>query len=203
MLRPLSVNDCRQTAPGRDSLKGNECREYGIHLGRLGSSSNIGLRERQRQSRVVHEVLPKSWWILPLTRLPIEPTQERPRLNSPKGFGVITILNSVSRDDVMSYDDKSLTCVECGTVFVFSAGEQERYAQLGFTNEPKRCSSCRAAKKAMSGGVSRRGQSGGEGGARRALFPAVCAECGKPTQVPFQPRGDRPVYCSDCFSRRK
>ncbi len=32
------------------------------------------------------------------------------------------------------------------------------------------------------------------------MFPATCAQCGKATQVPFQPRDDRPVYCSDCFS---
>jgi CxxC-x17-CxxC domain-containing protein len=102
----------------------------------------------------------------------------------------------------MAYADKSITCVECGMVFSFTAGEQERYAQLGFTNDPKRCSSCRAAKKAAGGG-SRPAPSGAAAGGRRPLFPAVCADCGSPTQVPFQPRGDRPVYCSDCFSKRR
>jgi CxxC-x17-CxxC domain-containing protein len=108
----------------------------------------------------------------------------------------------------MSYADKQITCADCGAEFTFTSGEQERYAQLGFTNEPKRCSSCRAARKAT------RGNEGGEGrrsaaprfgssGGPREMFPAVCAECGKPTQVPFKPRGDRPVYCSDCFSNRR
>lgn len=105
----------------------------------------------------------------------------------------------------MVYTDKSLTCVDCSTEFTFSSGEQERYAQLGFTNEPKRCGPCRTAKKA-----SRGGESGGGGerrrpssGGARELFTAVCTQCGKEARVPFQPRGDRPVYCSDCFGGRR
>jgi CxxC-x17-CxxC domain-containing protein len=100
----------------------------------------------------------------------------------------------------MAYSDKQITCVDCGTEFTFSSGEQERFAQLGFTNEPKRCAPCRAAKKASGGGG---GSRGGGGGGRREMFPAVCGACGKPTEVPFQPRGDRPVYCSDCFAQRR
>ena len=98
----------------------------------------------------------------------------------------------------MAYSDKQITCVDCGAEFVFSAGEQERFAQLGFTNEPKRCAPCRAAKK--SAGPRPAGRSGG---GPREMFPAVCADCGKQTQVPFNPRGDRPVYCSDCFGQRR
>src|SRR5436190_12196127 len=103
------------------------------------------------------------------------------------------------------YTDKSLTCVDCGTEFTFTAGEQERFAQLGFTNEPKRCSPCRAAKKASqgTGGGAPPRSSGSRSGGPREMFPAVCGACGKPTQVPFQPRGDRPVYCSDCFSNKR
>jgi len=105
----------------------------------------------------------------------------------------------------MAYTDKQLTCVDCGTTFTFTAAEQERFAELGFTNEPKRCAPCRAAKKAGGGGRSGGGGGGGSrgGGGRREMFPAICAQCGKATQVPFQPRGDRPVYCSDCFSQRR
>lgn len=40
-------------------------------------------------------------------------------------------------------------------------------------------------------------------GAQREMFPAICASCGKETQVPFRPRSDRPVYCSDCFRGRQ
>jgi CxxC-x17-CxxC domain-containing protein len=108
----------------------------------------------------------------------------------------------------MSHTDKQITCADCGADFTFSAGEQERYAQLGFTNEPKRCASCRAAKKAgRSNGTpgaprTSPARSVGSGGPRE-MFPAVCAQCGQQTTVPFKPRGDRPVYCSDCFSQRR
>ena len=91
------------------------------------------------------------------------------------------------------YEDKTLICKECGAEFVFTAGEQEFYAEKGFTNEPQRCKACRAARK------SARGESNGT----REMFDAVCAECGKPCKVPFQPREDRPVYCSECFAARR
>jgi CxxC-x17-CxxC domain-containing protein len=93
------------------------------------------------------------------------------------------------------YTDKTLTCVDCGTGFTFSAEDQEYHASRGFTNEPKRCPSCREARR---GGGSYRG--GGYGS--RQMYAVVCADCGQQTEVPFQPRGDRPVYCRDCFSKR-
>ena len=89
------------------------------------------------------------------------------------------------------YSDKTLSCKECGAEFVFTANEQEFYAEKGFTNEPQRCKTCRDARKANSG----RGQ--------REMFETVCAECGKTCQVPFQPRNDRPVFCSECFSKKR
>ncbi|MHB0870699.1 MAG: zinc-ribbon domain containing protein [Chloroflexota bacterium] len=90
--------------------------------------------------------------------------------------------------------DKTLTCRDCGTSFVFTAGEQEFYASKGFSNEPTRCPGCRATRK--------RSQGGGER-TERQMFDAVCAECGKDTRVPFEPRSDRPVYCSDCFETQR
>ncbi len=95
----------------------------------------------------------------------------------------------------MSYEDKTLTCQDCGQPFTFSADDQSFHAEKGFTNEPKRCVSCREARRSE--------QNGGHGQGRREMFPVVCAECGKDTTVPFQPRGDRPVYCSDCFSKQR
>jgi CxxC-x17-CxxC domain-containing protein len=101
--------------------------------------------------------------------------------------------------------DKQLTCVDCGAAFTFSAGEQDKFAQLGFTNEPKRCAPCRAAKKASKpGGAPRNDRPRpSDGGAPREMFSAVCAQCGTNTEVPFKPRGDRPVYCRECFSAQK
>jgi CxxC-x17-CxxC domain-containing protein len=98
--------------------------------------------------------------------------------------------------------DKTLTCRDCGQSFLFTAGEQEFFAQKGFTNEPTRCPACRASRKASQGGG---GYSSGGGFERRErqMYPAVCAECGQDTQVPFEPRGDKPVYCSNCFESRR
>jgi len=114
--------------------------------------------------------------------------------------------------------DKTLTCRDCNNTFTFTAGEQDFYAQKGYS-EPQRCPDCRAAKKASrgggygndsyssgggygSGGGYSSGGGGGYGGERapRQMTQVVCASCGKDTEVPFVPSGDRPVYCSDCFS---
>jgi CxxC-x17-CxxC domain-containing protein len=100
--------------------------------------------------------------------------------------------------------DKTLTCSDCGQEFTFTASEQEFFAQKGF-NTPSRCPSCRAARKAAREGGSSYGSSYGNGGGyggTRQMYPAVCAQCGKDTEVPFQPRGDRPVYCSDCYKQQ-
>ena len=85
------------------------------------------------------------------------------------------------------YEDKTLVCKECGNEFVFSAGEQAFYAEKGFTNEPQLCKTCRDARKNAGKGP-------------RTLYTAGCAACGKEARVPFEPREDRPVYCSECFA---
>ncbi len=92
----------------------------------------------------------------------------------------------------MSFTDRELQCVDCGAAFTFTANEQEFFAGKGFTNDPKRCSDCRAARKQERGG--------GSFGSRRQMHPAVCAACGVDTEVPFLPREDRPVYCSACYN---
>lgn len=93
----------------------------------------------------------------------------------------------------MAFNDKKLTCADCGKEFIFSATEQEFYATKGFTNEPKRCQNCRQARKSERGG--------GRGGPRQ-MYKAVCADCGNECEVPFQPNQDKPVYCSDCFNKK-
>jgi CxxC-x17-CxxC domain-containing protein len=101
----------------------------------------------------------------------------------------------------MSYQDRTITCVDCGSDFTFSVEDQEFHESKGYTNDPKRCPSCRQSRRAASGG----GGFGGGYGSRspRQMYPVVCAECGKETEVPFQPRGDRPVYCSDCYNKTR
>ena len=105
----------------------------------------------------------------------------------------------------MAYADKTLTCRDCGNPFTFTEGEQEFFAQRGFTNEPGRCPECRAARKSQRGGTSYDSDRGYGGGGYsrgpREMFSAVCSECGQTAQVPFQPRADKPVYCSSCFER--
>ena len=138
----------------------------------------------------------------------------------------------------MSYQDKSLTCVDCGAQFVFTANEQAFYADRGFTNEPKRCPACRQSRKSQrsggdygsggysggaysaggyersngGGGSSAGGNGGGSGGfsgggggsgRSREMHVVTCSNCGNEAKVPFVPRGDRPVYCSDCFGQQR
>jgi len=95
----------------------------------------------------------------------------------------------------VSFQDKTLTCSDCGATFTFSAEDQEFFQSKGYTNEPKRCPECRQSRKAE--------RYGGSFGGKRQMFPATCAQCGKATEVPFQPRGDKPVYCSDCFRKTR
>jgi CxxC-x17-CxxC domain-containing protein len=123
----------------------------------------------------------------------------------------------------LAYEDKTLTCRDCGNPFNFTASEQEFFVQKGFTNDPSRCNECRAARKTARGGTSYdndrgangggysgggndRGGYGGGGGYSRApreMFSAICSECGQTAQVPFQPRNDKPVYCSSCFEQKR
>ncbi len=91
----------------------------------------------------------------------------------------------------MPFTDKTLTCIDCGQEFTFTAGEQEFHQSKGFNNEPRRCPTCRRARKAADPNAVQR--------PARELFSVTCASCGKDAKVPFEPRGDRPVYCSDCF----
>ncbi len=112
----------------------------------------------------------------------------------------------------MAYEDKVIVCEDCGAEFVHSAGDQARYAERGFTNNPKRCRECRAKRKVRQGGSGATGEGGGRGrggaprrdrggGGRgpRESFEAVCASCGVQTTVPFKPVEGRPVYCRECY----
>ena len=110
------------------------------------------------------------------------------------------------------FEDQHLRCVDCGEEFVFTASEQQFYQEKGLTNAPTRCRACREARKAQraagggGGGGSRGGGGfggGSRGGGSGTLFSTVCSNCGKETQVPFQPTQGRPVLCRDCFQAAK
>ena len=120
----------------------------------------------------------------------------------------------VNTEDPLSYTDKTLACRDCGTNFTFTAGEQEFYANKGLLNPPSRCSSCRSARKTQrndfdappddSAGYVKYGAFASFGGRTpRQMHPTTCADCGQATEVPFVPRGDRPVFCSNCYSKQK
>ncbi len=86
------------------------------------------------------------------------------------------------------YQDITLKCKECGNDFVFTAGEQEFYAEKGFQNQPKKCRDCRRASKEKP---------------KKEMFSAVCAKCGKEALIPFEPTTDRAIYCSTCFAEMR
>ena len=98
----------------------------------------------------------------------------------------------------MGFEDKSIECSDCGATFTFSVEEQEFFASKGYTNDPKRCPTCRESRKSERYGNDSYGSR-----PRRQMFPAVCAQCGKDTEVPFEPREGRPVYCRDCYNTVK
>jgi CxxC-x17-CxxC domain-containing protein len=95
----------------------------------------------------------------------------------------------------VSFQDKTIQCSDCGNSFTFTAQEQEFFASKGYTNEPKRCPTCRQARRTDAGSSDRR--------APGKMTAAVCAECGQATEVPFQPREDRPVYCTTCYAKTR
>jgi CxxC-x17-CxxC domain-containing protein len=98
----------------------------------------------------------------------------------------------IKKEALEMFEDKTLVCRDCGQEFIFTVGEQEFFAEKGFQNEPTRCKECRDSRRAQAS----------ESRGRREMYDAICAECGKETKVPFKPRLEKPVYCSECFAQR-
>lgn len=96
----------------------------------------------------------------------------------------------------MAFQNQTIQCKDCGTEFTWTAEEQEFYQEKGF-NAPLRCKDCRAKARANFNGGG-----GGQGGPRQS-FPIKCSNCGRDDTVPFQPRGDKPVLCRDCFRQKR
>jgi CxxC-x17-CxxC domain-containing protein len=97
--------------------------------------------------------------------------------------------------------DKALTCADCDGEFIFTASEQEFFAERQFS-EPRRCPSCRATRKLSRGGSGDPARSGSYDSAR-PMYSATCSSCGREARIPFQPTGSKPVYCSDCFTSQR
>ena len=102
---------------------------------------------------------------------------------------------------MVTSEDQSITCADCGEEFIFTAGEQTFYREKGLTNAPTRCKSCREKRKAERSGAG--GAPARAAGGSRDLHAAVCSRCGAETMVPFVPSGARPVYCRDCFNESR
>lgn len=105
----------------------------------------------------------------------------------------------------MVFTDKTLSCRDCAREFVFSAEEQHELASLGFQDEPRCCPACRTVWKATESppGILPRSRRGLGRVGTGVTYPAVCAACGREAEIPFLPKGDRPVYCPDCFGKRR
>jgi CxxC-x17-CxxC domain-containing protein len=104
----------------------------------------------------------------------------------------------------MEFQDKVLTCIDCGAGFVFTAGEQLFFHDKQFKNEPKRCKACKSKRVAILTAPSM--ASGGNGnGIRYARVEtrATCSQCGKETTVPFRPTQNRPILCRECFTQKR
>jgi len=95
----------------------------------------------------------------------------------------------------MEFQDRILNCVDCGGEFVWTAGEQQFFADKNFKNEPKRCKDCKGKRASR--------PNGGGAARERVETAATCSACGKDTTVPFKPTQGRPVFCKECFQSRK
>lgn len=92
----------------------------------------------------------------------------------------------------LTYQDKTLSCADCGLEFIFGAAEQEFYAQKSLTNLPKRCENCRIKRRLLKDGKD-----------PNTFNEVSCANCGAKARVPFKPSGHKPVYCTSCFKKQK
>ena len=98
----------------------------------------------------------------------------------------------------MEFQDKVLKCIDCGTDFIFTAGEQLFFHDKQFKNEPKRCKACKTKRASVVGSVPM-----GNSTYQKVETRTICSQCGKETTVPFKPTQGRPVFCRECFQQRR
>src|ERR1700722_3063335 len=94
--------------------------------------------------------------------------------------------------DVVQFQTKNISCIECRKAFIFSIEEQEFFHGLGLTNTPKRCPHCRILIRMRR-----------EGKLTNTVTQLNCVECGEKTTVPFLPKNERAIYCPACFRQFK
>ena len=97
--------------------------------------------------------------------------------------------------------DVQLICSDCAQEFTFTSEDQEFFRERGYST-PKRCKPCRQAKKNEQAGGGYHANGGGYQSESRGTS-VTCSGCGQQTTVPFEPRGDRPVYCQSCYQAKK
>jgi CxxC-x17-CxxC domain-containing protein len=118
-----------------------------------------------------------------------------------RAFGSLTSnCRSYKGATSMEFQDKVLTCIDCATEFVFTAGEQLFFHDKQFKNEPKRCKSCKSKRVAV---LSAPPTPGNGHHYTRVETRATCSQCGKETTVPFRPTQGRPIFCRECFIQKK
>ncbi len=100
----------------------------------------------------------------------------------------------------MDFTDKFLKCSDCGTEFVFTAGEQLFFHDKQFKNDPKRCKLCKSKRAAVGKSA---GPSVGAIPLSRTETRTECSACGIETTVPFKPTQGRPVLCRQCFQLKR
>lgn len=108
----------------------------------------------------------------------------------------------------MDFVDRILKCSDCGSDFIFTAGEQLFFFDRQFKNDPKRCKLCKAKRAGLGRGDST--QPGQVGAAATSILPlsrtetrTACSACGIDTTVPFRPTQGRPVFCRSCFQLKR
>ncbi|MGH9946682.1 MAG: zinc-ribbon domain containing protein [Pyrinomonadaceae bacterium] len=95
--------------------------------------------------------------------------------------------------------DKTISCIDCSSDFVWGVGEQEFFRDKHLDNPPKRCKECKRAKNERLAAINAAQRTGIK---QRIEIIVDCAQCGESTTVPFYPSQGRPVFCRSCFIRQ-
>ena len=129
----------------KGQLSGFEAKVLGLYLNGLSYDEIAAEVKRSRNRWTTLSSASGARW-RGISSLAISAQAERKYYMSQQSRFILTWAKS-QREGIIMFEDKTLVCKECGKEFVFTAGEQEFYAERGFQNEPQRCKSCRDARK--------------------------------------------------------